>query len=362
MRRLILLAVLLAGCTAHENLPPALPEEPAVFQPPLAMQEPALNPFANVPISAEPVITPSKEELAPASTKKVSLPPAKPEKVIQQANTQALMTPSLAGYRDGRTVVQRYPYVPGQMYEVYSSPHHPTTIVLPPGEYMAIAPDIDTESDDTWVVAPGEMGDGPTYQQFLKVRPLRAGLEHTTSFVMQSGLILPVRLRSFAKTSMVVVTWDMPRRAMPISSGPRPRAPGLPARRKPDDTPKVDPARMHTAYSIQTTKGNPPWVPLSVYDDGTKTVIRFREDLGFTQAPAPFAMDSEGKLNLVQFIPYKQEGGATLYIIQGLYPKLELKGDGGSVVTILRQTGRPAPYEQQPAPATTPSASSVPAG
>src|SRR5262249_46604096 len=159
----------------------------------------------DVPVSAVPVVTPSKEELAPPGQKIARRD--RPEKVIKEANTQALMTPSAAGYRDGRSVVQRYPYVPGQMYEIYSAPKHPTTIVFPPGEYLAIGPDIDTEN--AWDVAEGEMGEGATYQQFVKIRPLTAGLEHTTSFMMQSGLILPCRLRSFPQTSMVVVTWEM---------------------------------------------------------------------------------------------------------------------------------------------------------
>lgn len=348
---LLMIPLLLVGCTAHENLPPAVPDEPAVLVPPPQTTEVPRGAFTDIPVSETPVIMPTKEELAPV--KKVSLPPPKPEKVIKQANTQALVTPSMAGYREGRTVTQHYPYVPGQMYEIYSAPNHPTTIVLPPGEYLAMSPDIDTEN--SWDVTLGEMGEGLNYQQFVKIRPVKAGLDFTTSFVMQSGLILPCRLRSFAQTSMVVVTWTVPRRAIAMAPGnPRQRASGLGARPRTDSTPKVDPARLHTAYSITATKGNPPWMPLSVYDDGTKTVITFREGLGYTQAPAPFATDTEGKLNLVQFIPYTQEGGATIYIVQGLWPKLELKGDGGSVVTILRQTGRPEPYREQSAPATAP--------
>jgi type IV secretory pathway VirB9-like protein len=110
----------------------------------------------------------------------------------------------------------------------------------------------------------------------------------------------------------------------------------------------VDPSRLHTAYTIEPTKGKPPWVPLAVYDDGTKTVIKFKDNLGFTAAPAPFAMDSEGKINLVQFTPYSVPGEpdkGTYYIVQGLWPLLELRGDGGMVVRITRQTGQPKPHE-----------------
>jgi len=344
-----LLALALVGCTVQDPLPPALPEEPTHFVPPLEAPTPPSDPasaptLADVPVSAVPVVIPTREELAPG---KKSISKGNPEKVIREANTQALVSPSSAGYRDGRSVVQRYPYVPGQLYEIYCAPKHPCTILLPPGEYLAIGPDIDTEN--SWDVAEGELGEGPTYQQFLKLRPLVAGLDHTTSFVMQSGLIIPCRLRSFAQTSMVVVTWEMPRRPVALLGKPLPRTPAFAARKKEEEaTPKVDPARLHTAYTIEATKGQPPWVPLAVYDDGTKTVIKFKESLAHTQAPAPFALDSEGKLTLVQFMPYQVPGEpskGTYYVLVGLYPKLELRGDGGMVVTITRTTGQPAPYQ-----------------
>ena len=34
------------------------------------------------------------------------------------------------------------------------------------------------------------------------------------------------------------------------------------------------------------------------------------------------------------------------YIVNGLYPQLELKGGDGQVVRITRQTGQPTPYKE----------------
>lgn len=340
--------ILLVGCATHEPLPAALPEERVVFEPPPDVADVVPLQEIAIPTSAVPLIQPTPAELA-VPKKPTSRATAPPEKVIREANRQSLVPPSTAGYRDNRSVYQRYPYVAGQMYEVYSAPNHPTTLVFPPGEYLAQTPDIDTENESAWVVSLAEMGEGLTYQQVVKIRPLRAGLEYTTSFVFQSGLILPCRLRSFATTSMVVVTWDMPRRPLPLAGAPRPRAPGFQAKRQ-AETPLIDPARMHTAYTITATKGSPPWVPLAVYDDGTKSIIRFRESLHHTQAPAPFAIDSEGKINLVQFIPYSVPGEpekGTYYILTGLYPRIELKVGESQVVTITRQTGEPKPYQAE---------------
>ena len=90
-------------------------------------------------------------------------------------------------------------------------------------------------------------------------------------------------------------------------------------------------------------------MPLAVYDDGTKTVIKFRESLKFTQAPGVFASDAEGNPSLVQFTPYEVPGEpdkGAYYIVLGLYPQLELKGGPDQIVRITRQTGQPKPYKE----------------
>jgi type IV secretory pathway VirB9-like protein len=106
---------------------------------------------------------------------------------------------------------------------------------------------------------------------------------------------------------------------------------------------------LHTAYTIEAVKGKPAWLPLAVYDDGNKTVIRFKEPLTYTQAPAPFATNTDGTPSLVQFMTYKVPGEpdkGEYMIVQGLYPQLELKGGDGQVIKITRQTGQPKPYKE----------------
>ena len=51
-------------------------------------------------------------------------------------------------------------------------------------------------------------------------------------------------------------------------------------------TPMISLERLHTGYTIEVMgKYRPAWMPQSVLDDGSKTVIRFREPLGFTTFP-----------------------------------------------------------------------------
>jgi type IV secretion system protein VirB9 len=288
----------------------------------------------------EPAITPTPEEWQAFTALHTPARPERPATVIEEANGRSRMAPSRRGYANGQSSLQRYPYMPGKLYEIYSSPNHPTTILLPPGERLAAAP---TLNPDAWDVGVAEMGSDSTRQEAVIVRPVAPGLEATTPLLTQSGRVFFCRLRSFQHTSMVAVTWDVPQGIrLPVAARTAGALPSPPA---------VDVARLHTAYAVEAVKGNPPWMPLAVYDDGSKTVIQFKESLRYTNAPAVFVRTADGSPGVVEFTPYEvpdaPEKGA-YYLVQGLWPQLELRGSEGQVVRIKRQTGQAARYRAQP--------------
>ena len=340
-RPLTLLATLVlvtacAGATQH----PALPEAPTVFTPPAEPTPPP--PISVAPVTAEPTLVPTLEEWQTLRTApKLKGKPERPEKVIEEANTNSRMGPSRKGYWEGTSSIQRYPYIPGKVYEIYSSPSHPTTILLPPGERLAAPPVINGEE---WEVGAAEMGTETVRQEAVVLRPLKPGLETTMPLLTQAGHAFFCRLRSFDTTSMVAVTWELPAlRAL------TPETPPSGGQTAPRTAPTVDVSRLHTAYAIEKVSGNPPWVPLAVYDDGSKTVIRFQESLGYTNAPAVFVRHADGSPGVVDFTPYTvpdaPDKGA-YYVVQGLWPQLELKGTDGQVVRMTRKTGQPRPYQE----------------
>jgi type IV secretion system protein VirB9 len=143
------------------------------------------------------------------------------------------------------------------------------------------------------------MGSDSTRQEAVIVRPVAPGLEATTPLLTQSGKTFFCRLRSFVNTSMVAVTW-----MLPAPSGLAVGGAGAPAV-TPLRAPAVDVSRLHTAYTMQSLGGTPPWMPLEVYDDGRRTFIRFKEPLDFTTAPAVFARHADGQPGLVDFAPYQ---------------------------------------------------------
>jgi type IV secretion system protein VirB9 len=289
-----------------------------------------------VPAALEPIVTPTPDEWQAFTALQSPARPERPATIIEEANGRSRMAPSRRGYANGHSSLQRYPYRPGTLYEIYSSPNHPTTILLPPGERLAAAP---TLNPDAWAVGGAEMGSDSTRQEAVIVRPVAPGLEATTPLLTQSGRVFFCRLRSFQTTSMVAVTWDVPQGI------------GLPGEARTSGallaSPVVDVTRLHTAYTVEPVAGNPPWLPLAVYDDGSKTVMHFKESLRYTNAPAVFVRNADGSAGVVEFTPYDvpdaPEKGA-YYLVQGLWPQLELRGSDGQVVRITRTTGQPQPY------------------
>src|SRR5438132_9079470 len=146
MRRLLSVIALSAACSAcaAPHYPPALPDphlwpdEPPGFATPEQLH-PAPMPLAPpLPPPVPPVVV--SDALPPKKAlKKKRQPPEKPEAVMREANTAALVTPTRVGYF-GESALQRYIYQPGKVYLVVSSPSHPTTLFLPPGERLAAAP------------------------------------------------------------------------------------------------------------------------------------------------------------------------------------------------------------------------------
>jgi type IV secretion system protein VirB9 len=234
----------------------------------------------------------------------------------------------------------RYAYTPGSIYEVQTTPQSPTYLLLPLGERLAAPPAV---NPDAWAVGLVQMGHDAARQETVVLRPLQAGQETTTALLFQSGLMIFCKLRALPTTRMVSVTWTVPPRPRPLLA----TTPETPSAVRP---PTIDVGRLYTAYRIAPQgKRAPAWLPVSTFDDGTRTYIKFREALTYTRAPGVFGKTPQGTTELVQshmyVVPEQPERGAWL-LVQGLWPALELKDSAGMVVTVVRQAPQPAPYQE----------------
>jgi type IV secretion system protein VirB9 len=257
--------------------------------------------------------------------------PEKPEKVVAEANSASLLAPTRKKY--GRGGLVKYPYEEGRAYLILTSPDHPTVVTLPPGERLAVVPAMNPEKFD---LGYAEMGTDLTRQEAVFIRPTAPGYDATTALVTKQGHIYYLKVRSVEQAAMMGVTWTLPDEGTPVmdkgKGQPEEEAhvPGLPA---------FDLTRLHTGYEMKTTKGSPPWIPVSVFDDGLRTVIKFKESLSFTNAPAVFSVHANGEPGVVEFTAYEVAGQPDMpsfYVVAGIWPRLILKGTDDMQVVITR--------------------------
>src|ERR1043166_3646865 len=110
----------LTAC-ATSPLPPALPEEPLVLgpgwttpaAPPATEESPPVVMTTLVPVLPAPPPLQAVPPTPPPRSKPVRLEP--PDRIIRDANKDALVTPSRQGYFGARAE-QRYIYQPGTVY------------------------------------------------------------------------------------------------------------------------------------------------------------------------------------------------------------------------------------------------------
>jgi type IV secretion system protein TrbG len=251
----------------------------------------------------------------------------------------------------GSNGMVRFRYQEGALYTIPTSPFAATFLFLPPGERLAaqIPLNTDEKSPRAWVYDLAEQRKGsPERQEVVAVRPLAdpdgtfKPFETVTGLLFRSGLNLFVRLVAREAPGLISVAWDLP-----VASAPK--APEVPIAQRP---PKIDLSRLYTQYRIEPQgKTVPPWVPVSAFDDGTRTFVKFAEPLTYTRGPGIFGLTATGGTALVQSHMYsvagQHEKGAWM-VVQGLWPALELKDSAGLAVRIVRQAQGPVAMQEVP--------------
>ena len=311
----------LVGCALQQSYDPALPAARMMWD--------------NSPLI--PVVPPEGLEATdrpagaalPAPDEWNSLTPHAPDKRRGKKRQTAMA----ANGRHGEGIVIRgpqtaqilFPYVQDAIYEIPTAIHSATHLILPEGERLASQL---TANPEAWAIGYVKQGEEPRRREIIVARPIQEGRALTTGIFLESGATIFCRflVRSQAAVS---VRWQMPKpesttRPMPVNERP----------------PKLDVTRIHAGYRVELL-GNvrPPWWPNSIFDDGTKTVIKFTEALTFTRAPAVTGLTQQGTAALVQshmyVTPGQPEKGAWL-LVQGLWPALELQDSTGIKVRIVR--------------------------
>ena len=302
----LICAYALAGCTTFK--PPQISYDDEIPPPP---DQPALADDRPRSLHVPPAWTPArggKEKEAEA-----------PVERIESANGAARVQPRKAGYFNA---VQVFPYSPGALYQIYAAPGQITDIALEPGEQLIGSGPVSAGDTVRWVVGDTESGSGDTRRVHIMVKPTRAAIE--TNLVLNTDRrTYLIELRSREKSYMPSVSWSYPedRAARGRALPPKPFIP--------------DPAQRRYRYAFEGD--NPPWRPVSAFDDGRKVYIEFSPGIGQGEMPPLFVINSDGKTGLVNYRAF-----GNVLIVDRLFAAAELRlgGEDQQKVRIIRTDGR----------------------
>jgi type IV secretion system protein VirB9 len=222
----------------------------------------------DVIILEKPVYVPQAE--APPQT------PAAGQSAVRESNRDGILLPQ--DYSHAAVV---YEYNSDLVYEVYTQPLRVTDICLEPGEMAIEAPFV--SDSERWILGGGVSYENNLTVQHIYVKPASSGLS-ASLIINTSRRVYRLILRSYADVHMPVVRWRYTA-VFPQNYLPSPLS-DYPER---NNTSSIDPSLLSFNYRIKHSIFNKPyWLPDLVFDDGSKTYIRFPAQVLQREMPAVF--------------------------------------------------------------------------
>ena len=305
---ILLCATMLAGCATMKK-PPEISYDSDV--PPLPAVPAVVTEQAPRPLHVPPGWTPSRGGTAAGT----------PAGRVENANAAARVEPRREGYYNA---IQIYPWSEGALYQVYAAVGQITTIALEPGESLTGAGPIAAGDTARWIIGDTESGAGLTRRVQVLVKPTRADIA-TNLVITTDRRTYMIELRAREALYMPAVAWTYP--AQP---GSRQTVP---------TTPIIPPTTARN-YRYRLTGANPPWKPVSIYDDGRRVFVEFPRGIVQGEMPPLFVIGPGGEAQIVNSRIHQH-----ILIVDRLFGAAELRlgsGDRQQVVRIVRTDGRPA--------------------
>jgi type IV secretion system protein VirB9 len=231
-------------------------------------------------------------------------------KAITRANLLATHGPKKGKFVNSITV---YNYLPGALYQIYTSPVHITDIMLQPGEELTSPP----AAGDTvrWVVGDTFSGSGPKRRVHVFLKPTTAGLQ-TNIILTTNRRTYYLEARSFNNTYQASVSWHYPHDEFKTMQKQ--------VLQKNEEVKNVigniDVENINFDYKI---KGNAKWKPTTVFDDGQKTYIKFPDVVRAWEIPPLFILAKPESERSAQIVNYRYKN--RYYIVDRLFLGAVLK-------------------------------------
>jgi type IV secretion system protein VirB9 len=316
---LLISAFALSACASRK--PPQINYDdearPAVLQP---------DPPKPVQVVEVPTPLPLPGQLKPVPEARTTPPePANPRSRVELANAAARIEPTRDGYINA---VQVYPFSAGALYQVYTAPGQVTDIALEEGEQLVGTGPVAAGDTVRWIIGDTESGTGATTRVQILVKPTRPDLV-TNLIINTDRRTYLLELRSAEHTYMASVLWQYPQDQLIALRRQNAAADAV----APVDA-GIDVTRLRFRYRIEGD--NPPWRPLTAFDDGSKVYIQMPYGLGQGEAPPLFVVGPEGDGQLVNYRVRQN-----YYIVDRLFAVAELRlgGDHQQIVRIVRSNG-----------------------
>ncbi len=255
------------------------------------------------------------------------VPPAADD--VQKANAAARVMPSSSTFANAEQV---YAFMPGALYQVYTSVGKVTDIALQSGERLVGTGPVAAGDTARWVIGTTESGTGDNRQVHILVKPTLPTL--ATNLVINSDRrTYHIELQALPATYMASVSWRYPQDELVAIAQATEKA-----REQTPLASGIDPARLNFNYRLEGD--SVPWKPLRVFDDGEKVYIEMPRASAGADLPPLFLIGADGKAELVN---YRVQGN--FLIVDRLLERAELRlGDKGhqKVVLIRRFGGQPS--------------------
>jgi P-type conjugative transfer protein TrbG len=317
----VLSASMVAGCAIPLKSPPEISYDDDT-QPAVQLADPPKS----VEIVEMPKLLPLPGQLKPLREAKSKPESSDPRKRVDKANAAARVQPTRSGYINA---VQVYPFAPGALYQVYTAPGQITDVTLQEGEQLVGSGPVAAGDTVRWIIGDTESGTGAAKRIHILIKPTRPELISNLVINTDRRTYL-LELRSAEKTYMASVSWQYPedqlialRRQNANADAATPIVTG------------VDISRLRFRYAIEGD--NPPWRPVSAFDDGSKVYIEMPSGIAQGEAPPLFVIGPEGDGQLVNYRVWQN-----YYIVDRLFAAAELRigGEHQQTVRISRTDGR----------------------
>jgi type IV secretion system protein VirB9 len=262
---------------------------------------------------------PSDDDLGSIHSTAAEGSAARGKQLVNTANASARVEPSMPGFLNS---IQVWPYSPGALYQVYTSPGRVTDVALQPGEDLR---DISAPDTIRWVIGDTESGEGSARITHIAVKPTRTGLQSNLT-VYTSRRTYFLELTSTTETWMASVSWEYPTDRLQVLKGANcDREAAAPVAEN------VALEQLQFRYTI--TGDSPSWRPERAFDDGRSVYIQFPAGIAQGEMPPLFVVGPQGESQLVNY-----RVRAPYYIIDRLFGAAELRlgGEKAQMVRITR--------------------------